>query len=85
MAGDCDLHSDHWAHCLFCLWTGGSVVTILTLQHVSKRFGSKQVLKDLNLTLPMGLIYGFVGENGAGKTTTMKLDFRLGARGSGED
>ncbi|MEE1525302.1 MAG: ABC transporter ATP-binding protein, partial [Lacticaseibacillus paracasei] len=26
-------------------------MTILTLQHVSKRFGSKQVLKDLNLTL----------------------------------
>ncbi|KMO45667.1 ATP-binding cassette domain-containing protein [Lacticaseibacillus rhamnosus] len=48
-------------------------MTILTLQHVSKRFGSKQVLKDLNLTLPTGSIYGFVGENGAGKTTTMKL------------
>ncbi|MFK5279037.1 ATP-binding cassette domain-containing protein, partial [Lacticaseibacillus paracasei] len=48
-------------------------MNILTLQHVSKHFGSKQVLQDLNLTVPAGSIYGFVGENGAGKTTTMKL------------
>mgnify|MGYP003362362646 CR=1 FL=1 len=46
---------------------------ILDLQHVTKRFGDKPVLKGLNLTVPTGSIFGFVGENGAGKTTTMKL------------
>ncbi|GAF39174.1 ABC transporter, ATP-binding protein [Agrilactobacillus composti DSM 18527 = JCM 14202] len=46
---------------------------ILTLSHVQKAFGSKQVLKDVDFSIPQGSIFGFVGENGAGKTTTMKL------------
>lgn len=58
-------------------------MNILTLQHVSKHFGSKQVLQDLNLTVPAGSIYGFVGENGAGKTTTMKLILGLDQASAG--
>ncbi|KRL11051.1 ABC transporter ATP-binding protein [Schleiferilactobacillus perolens] len=46
---------------------------ILTLHHVQKRFGSQQVLQDVDFSIPTGSIFGFVGENGAGKTTTMRL------------
>ena len=48
-------------------------MSILELKQVTKRFGSKKVLDNLNLTVPTGSIFGFVGENGAGKTTTMKI------------
>ena len=30
-------------------------------------------LRDLNLTVPSGAVYGFLGPNGAGKTTTIRL------------
>ncbi|WP_124639905.1 MULTISPECIES: ABC transporter ATP-binding protein [Amniculibacterium] len=33
----------------------------------------KQILKNINLSVPKGSIYGFLGANGAGKSTTMKL------------
>ncbi|MFY1068821.1 ATP-binding cassette domain-containing protein [Enterococcus sp. AD013-P3] len=45
----------------------------ITLRDVTKSFGQKTILEGLNLTVPQGSIFGFVGENGAGKTTTMKL------------
>lgn len=48
-------------------------MNLLELTHVKKSFGDQVVLDDLNLTIPAGSIYGFVGKNGAGKTTTMKL------------
>src|SRR6478735_12155368 len=32
-----------------------------------------QTLKDVNLEVPQGAIYGFLGPNGAGKTTTLRL------------
>ncbi|MGN0691548.1 MAG: ABC transporter ATP-binding protein [Oscillospiraceae bacterium] len=40
---------------------------------LSKNFGEKQALCGLNMTVPMGAIYGFIGENGSGKSTTEKL------------
>jgi ABC-2 type transport system ATP-binding protein len=46
---------------------------ILTLSHVTKRFGSHKVIDDLSFSVPENTIYGFIGENGAGKTTTMKM------------
>lgn len=42
---------------------------MIRVEHVSKSFGSKQVLQDINLELHPGVIYGIVGVNGAGKTT----------------
>lgn len=48
-------------------------MNVLELSHVKKSFGDQLVLNDVNLTIPTGSIYGFVGKNGAGKTTTMKL------------
>ncbi|OGS04233.1 MAG: ABC transporter [Elusimicrobia bacterium RIFCSPLOWO2_12_FULL_59_9] len=40
---------------------------------LSKSFGGLHAVKDLNLEIPPGEIFGFLGPNGAGKTTTVKL------------
>ena len=40
---------------------------------LTKKFGQKQALKGLNMTVPQGAIYGFIGENGSGKSTTEKI------------
>lgn len=42
------------------------------INHVTKRFGEDMVLKDINLTLNYGQVYGIVGNNGSGKTVLMK-------------
>lgn len=59
-------------------------MSILEIENVSKKFGTKEVLKDLNLTVPTGSIFGFVGGNGAGKTTTMKMILGLEEKTAGE-
>ena len=45
---------------------------ILTIRGLEKSFGDKRVLRGLELSVPEGSVFGFVGKNGAGKTTTMK-------------
>ena len=40
---------------------------------IGKIYGKKQVLKDINLTLEKGKIYGLIGRNGAGKTTLLSI------------
>lgn len=45
---------------------------MLRITGLQKRFGDKAVLKGLDLSVPEGSIFGFIGKNGAGKTTTMK-------------
>ena len=39
------------------------------IEHLSKSFEKKTVLKDINFTIESGKIYGLLGRNGAGKTT----------------
>ena len=39
------------------------------IEHLSKNFEAKKVLKDINFTFEEGKIYGLLGRNGAGKTT----------------
>lgn len=46
--------------------------TGIIVEHVYKSFGKEHVLKDVNLTIPTGQIYGVVGNNGSGKTVLMK-------------
>ena len=46
---------------------------MLQITSLQKSFGDKEVLKGLDLSVPEGSIYGFIGKNGAGKTTTMKM------------
>jgi ABC-2 type transport system ATP-binding protein len=45
----------------------------ITINNLSKRFGTKQALKSINLNIQKGEIFGLVGPNGAGKTTLIKL------------
>ena len=45
---------------------------MIKMENISKSYGRKSVLKDLNLNLSRGRVYGIVGENGAGKTTLFK-------------
>lgn len=42
-------------------------------EKLSKRYGDVEALKSLDLTVPAGSIFGYLGRNGAGKTTTMRL------------
>lgn len=44
----------------------------IELIHVTKKFGQELVLKEVNLTLEQGRVYGIVGNNGSGKTVLMK-------------
>ena len=45
----------------------------IEIKNLSKNFGPKQAVCGLNMTVPMGAIYGFIGENGSGKSTTEKM------------
>lgn len=45
----------------------------IEIRNLTKNFGQKQALNGLNMTIPQGAIYGFIGENGSGKSTTEKL------------
>jgi len=40
---------------------------------LNKTFGDNHVLRDLNLTVPQGIVYALLGANGAGKTTTISI------------
>jgi gliding motility-associated transport system ATP-binding protein len=46
---------------------------VIALESVSKRFGTKTIVRDLTFTVGKGEIVGFLGPNGAGKTTTMRM------------
>ncbi|WP_262247943.1 ABC transporter ATP-binding protein [Parapedobacter soli] len=45
---------------------------MITIQHISKRFGKLQVLNDVSLTLEGGQCIALIGPNGSGKTTLIK-------------
>jgi len=45
----------------------------IEIKGLSKSFGKKLAVNELNMTVPVGAIYGFIGENGSGKSTTEKL------------
>ena len=45
---------------------------MLEIRSLTKTFGDFTALKDLNMTIPKGAVYGLVGPNGAGKTTLIR-------------
>ena len=45
----------------------------IEIRGLTKNFGPKQALAGLDMTVPKGAIYGFLGENGSGKSTTEKI------------
>ena len=46
---------------------------MISLHGIQKSYGSHQVLKNADLTIRQGEIYGLIGKNGAGKTTIFKI------------
>lgn len=46
---------------------------MLKIEHIEKSFGKKAVLRDLNLEVAEGSVFGLVGINGAGKSTLLRL------------
>ncbi len=48
-------------------------MNVIEIKGLTKNFGAKQALGGLNMTVPEGAIYGFIGENGSGKSTTEKI------------
>lgn len=51
----------------------GNGTPIITIRNLGKSFGSKKVLKGINLDIYPGQIIGYIGPNGAGKSTTVKI------------
>ena len=45
----------------------------IEIKDLTKSFRGMYAVDHLNMTVPVGSIYGFIGENGSGKSTTMKL------------
>ncbi len=46
---------------------------VLSINGLSKSYGTQKVIDDLNFSVPEGAVFGFIGQNGSGKTTTMKM------------
>ena len=51
--------------------------SIISIQHLAKKFGSFQAVSDINIQVNRGDVYGFLGPNGAGKSTTMRCMLSL--------
>lgn len=49
----------------------------IRLDNVTKRFGKQVAVDQLDLEVPRGAIYGFIGPNGSGKTTTLRMILRI--------
>ncbi|MDN5717300.1 MAG: ATP-binding cassette domain-containing protein [Brevibacterium sp.] len=46
---------------------------VVSTEKLTKSYGSRTVVQDLDLRIPEGCVYGFLGPNGSGKSTTMKM------------
>ncbi len=56
----------------------------ITIRGVSKQFGGKVAVDRLDLTVPRGSLYGFIGPNGSGKTTTLRMIMHILLPDAGE-
>lgn len=56
----------------------------LTVSNLSKKYGSKTVLRNLSFEMPGPGVYALLGTNGAGKTTTIRMMLGMLAKDSGE-
>ncbi len=58
-------------------------MSVLKLEAVHKRFGEREVVRGLSLTVERGACFGLLGPNGAGKTTTLKMCLGLSTPSAG--
>lgn len=59
-------------------------MNILTAEHIHKTYGDFTALKDINVTIPEGSIFGLLGPNGAGKTTFIRIITQIIASDEGK-
>lgn len=50
---------------------------MITIENITKRFGTKTVVEDATFTIPKGKLTSFIGPNGAGKSTVLSMISRL--------
>tara|TARA_R110001583_G_scaffold55764_1_gene168972 strand:+ start:50379 stop:51281 length:903 start_codon:yes stop_codon:yes gene_type:complete len=60
------------------------VSTILTVDHLTKKFGYLTAVKDLSFSIEKGNVYGILGPNGSGKSTTLGIVLNVVNKTSGE-
>ncbi len=58
--------------------------TILTVNHLTKKFGYLTAVKDLSFTIEKGNVYGILGPNGSGKSTTLGIVLNVVNKTDGE-
>src|SRR5499426_4911114 len=56
----------------------------LRLQRISKSFGDKRAVDEMDMVVPRGATYGFIGPSGAGKTTCIRMIMSILFPDSGE-
>ncbi|HEV8060879.1 MAG TPA: ATP-binding cassette domain-containing protein, partial [Gemmataceae bacterium] len=59
-------------------------MTAVLIRGVTKAFGDHVAVDALDLEVPLGTVYGFIGPNGSGKTTTLRMIMRILHPDSGE-
>lgn len=57
---------------------------IVETKGLTKQYGDKEVVKDVDLKVPRAHVYGFMGPNGAGKSTTLKMILGLIRKSAGQ-
>ena len=57
--------------------------SILSLEHITKKFGYLTAVSDLSFTIEKGNIYGILGPNGSGKSTTLGMILNVVNKTSG--
>lgn len=58
--------------------------TILTVNHLTKKFGYLTAVKDLSFSIEKGNVYGILGPNGSGKSTTLGIVLNVVNRTAGD-
>ena len=53
--------------------SGSAGEIVLSAEHLTKRFGSREAVADVSFDVRAGEVFGFLGPNGAGKTTTIRM------------
>jgi len=59
------------------------MATVLKINNLNKTYGTQHVLKDIDMEIKKGAIYGFIGRNGAGKSTLMRIITGLASADNG--